>query len=160
MTDMLVKLYNLKETWPSISDRVPPEVKIRKSMVSEKTLSVEWVRENFGESWASEMDMAFSRSPVSCYIAQQDQKIVGFACYDAAALGYFGPTGVAETFRGRGIGKGLLLACLGEMKFKGYGYAIIGWAGPQEFYEKAVGAVAIPDSTPGIWKDWLGNPEE
>src|SRR6476661_523379 len=160
MTDMLVKLYNLKETWPSISDRVPPEVKIRKPMGSEKTLSVEWVRENFGESWASEMDMAFSRSPVSCYIAQQDQKIVGFACYDAAALGYFGPTGVAETFRGRGIGKGLLLACLGEMKFKGYGYAIIGWAGRQEFYEKAVGAVAIPDSTPGIWKDWLGNPEE
>jgi hypothetical protein len=53
----------------------------------------------------------------------------------------------------------LLLACLFEMKLQGYGYAIIGWAGPQEFYEKAVGAVAIPDSTPGIWKDWLGKAE-
>ena len=97
-----------------------------------------------------------SRSLASCYIAQQHQKIVGFACYDTAALGYFGPTGVADAFRGKGIGKTLLLVCLLEMKLKGYGYAIIGWAGPQEFYEKAVGVVAIPDSTPGIWKDWLG----
>jgi GNAT superfamily N-acetyltransferase len=156
MTDMLVKLYNLPESWPSISNLVAPEIKIRKPMGSEKSLVVGWVRENFGESWANEMDITFSRSPVSCYIAQQDQKMVGFACYDAAALGYFGPTGVAEAFREKGIGTALLLACLVEMKLKGYGYAIIGWAGPQEFYEKAVGAVVIPDSTPGIWKDWLG----
>jgi predicted N-acetyltransferase YhbS len=105
------------------------------------------------------MEITFAHSPFSCYIAQQDQKIIGFACYDAAALGYFGPTGVTENSRGKGIGKALLLACLLEMKLKGYGYAIIGWAGPQEFYEKAVGAVAIPDSTPGIWKDWLGETE-
>jgi GNAT superfamily N-acetyltransferase len=159
MTDMLVKLYNLKDARPFLSDLVPPEIEIRKPMGSEKTRSVQWVRENFGEAWASEMDMAFSRSPVSCYIAQQDQKIVGFACYDAAALGYFGPTGVADAFRGKGIGKALLMVCLLEMKIKGYGYAIIGWAGPQEFYEKAVGAMVIPDSTPGIWKDWLGEAE-
>ena len=129
-------------------------------MGSEKFLIVKWVRENFDEFWASEVDQSFSRSPISCYIAQQNQIIVGFACYDVAALGYFGPTGVAEAFRGKGIGKALLLACLLEMKLKGYGYAIIGWAGPQEFYEKAVGAVVIPDSTPGIWKDWLGGQVE
>jgi GNAT superfamily N-acetyltransferase len=105
------------------------------------------------------MDITFSRSPVSCYIAQLQKELVGFACYDTAALGYFGPTGVAETFQGKGIGKALLLTCLLEMKLIGYGYAIIGWAGPQEFYAKAVGAVAIPDSTPGIWKDWLGDEE-
>ena len=156
MTDMLVKLYNLPESGPSISDLIPPEIKIRKPLGSEKSLIVQWVRENFGEFWASETDIAFSRLPISCYIAQQDQKLVGFACYDAAALGYFGPTGVAEAFRGKGIGKALLLACLVEMKLKGYGYAIIGWVGPQEFYEKALGAVVIPDSTLGIWKDWLG----
>jgi GNAT superfamily N-acetyltransferase len=85
--------------------------------------------------------------------------MVGFACYDASTLGYFGPTGVDEPFRGQGIGKALLLACLLEMKLKGYGYAIIGWIGPQEFYEKAVGALVIPESTPGFWKDWLGDLE-
>jgi len=152
MTDMLVKLYNLPESWPSISNLVAPEIKIRKPIGSEKSLIVQWVRENFDEFWANEMDITFSRSPVSCYVAQQDQKLVGFACYDAAALGYFGPTGVAEVFRGKGIGKALLLACLLEMKLKGYGYAIIGWAGPQEFYEKAVGAVATPIQHPGSGK--------
>ncbi|HLO13342.1 MAG TPA: GNAT family N-acetyltransferase [Anaerolineales bacterium] len=159
MTDMLVKLYNLPESALSYSKLVSREIKIRKPMGSEKSMIVQWVRDNFGESWASEMDVTFSHSPVSCYIAQEDQNILGFACYDAAALGYFGPTGVAEAFQGKGIGKALLLACLVEMKIKGYGYAIIGWAGPQAFYEKAVGAVAIPDSTPGIWKDWLGEAE-
>lgn len=153
MTDMLVKLYNLPaEKRP----RLPAGILIRKPIVPEKTLVVKWVRENFDEFWASEVEVSFSRVPISCYVAQQDQKLVGFACYDASALGYFGPTGVDEAFRGQGIGTALLLACLDEMKIKGYGYAIIGWVGPQEFYAKAVGAVAIPDSTPGLWKDWLG----
>jgi GNAT superfamily N-acetyltransferase len=159
MTDMLVKLYDLPESLTSFSNLVPPEIKIRKPMGSEKSLIVQWVRENFGEFWASETDITFSRSPISCYIAQHDKQLVGFACYDAAALGYFGPTGVAESFQRQGIGKALMLACLLEMKLKGYGYAVIGWAGPQEFYEKAVGAIVIPDSTPGIWKDWLGDAE-
>lgn len=155
MTDMLVRLYNLPESWPSFSNLASPEIKIRKPLGSEKSLILQWIRENFGEVWASEMDITFSRSPASCYVAQQNRKIVGFAGYDAVALGYFGPTGVAEAFRGQGIGKALLLACLLEMKLKGYGYAIIGWVGPQQFYEKSVGATVIPDSTPGIWKDWL-----
>lgn len=41
--------------------------------------------------------------------------------------------GVVEAFQGKGIGRALLLACLMEMKLKGYGYAIVGWVGPQEF---------------------------
>lgn len=38
-----------------------------------------------------------------------------------------------------------------------YGYAIIGWVGPAEFYAKAVGAVEIPDSTPGVYRGMLGS---
>jgi hypothetical protein len=41
------------------------------------------------------------------------------------------------------------------MKLKGYGYAVIGAVGPAAFYHKLVGAVEIPDSTPGLWKDLL-----
>ena len=155
MTDMLVKLYDLPAPWPNFSDLLPPEINIRKPIGAEKSLIVGWVRENFGEIWASEADVTFSRVPVSCYIAQQGRQMVGFACYDATALGYFGPTGVVESLQGKGIGKGLLLSCLLEMRLKGYGYAIIGWVGPREFYEKSAGAILIPDSTPGIWKDWL-----
>lgn len=155
MTDMLVKLYDLPESRPDFSNLLPPEIRIRKPIGAEKSLIVQWVRETYGEIWASEMDITFSRSPVSCYLAQRNRQIVGFACYDATALGYFGPTGVVEALQGKGIGKALLLASLLEMKLKGYGYAIIGWVGPREFYEKSVGAIIIPDSTPGIWKDWL-----
>jgi GNAT superfamily N-acetyltransferase len=154
MTDMLVKLYNLPEIWSS--NLVPPGTTIRKPVAAEKTMVVDWVRTNYSEFWASETDIAFTRSPVSCYVAQSGTTLVGFACYDTSALGYFGPTGVIESFQKRGIGKALFLACLQEMKLKGYGYAIIGWVGPEEFYAKAAGAVAIPDSTPGIWRDWLG----
>lgn len=159
MTDMLVKLYNLPEIWSSGIDQIAPGITIRKPLGAEKSMIVGWVRENFDDVWASETEMTFSRLPVSCYVAQQDKKMVGFACYDATALGYFGPTGVDESFRGKGIGRALLLSCLLEMRVKGYGYAIIGWIGPQKFYEKVAGAVVIPDSTPGIWKDWLGDME-
>ncbi|HQX16199.1 MAG TPA: GNAT family N-acetyltransferase [Anaerolineales bacterium] len=159
MTDMLVKLYDLPETLSTFSNLVAPDITIRKPIGTEKSLAVKWVRENFEEGWATEMEVSFSRSPTSSYIAQQGRNMVGFACYDTAALGLFGPMGVVESMQGKGIGKALLLACLVEMKIKGYGYAVIGWAGPQDFYAKIAGAVAIPDSTPGIWKNWLGGSE-
>lgn len=157
--DMLVKLYDLPETLSTFSNLVPPDITIRKPIGTEKSLAVKWVRENFEEGWGTEMEVSFSRAPTSSYIAQQGRNMVGFACYDTAALGLFGPMGVLESMQGKGIGKALLLACLVEMKIKGYGYAVIGWAGPQEFYAKIAGAVAIPDSTPGIWKNWLGGSE-
>jgi predicted N-acetyltransferase YhbS len=56
-----------------------------------------------------------------------------------------------EAYRGQGLGTVLLLECLRSMKELGYAYAIIGGVGPNEFYAKAVGAIEIPDSTPGIY---------
>jgi hypothetical protein len=48
------------------------------------------------------------------------------------------------------------------MKLKGYGYAIIGGVGPAEFYRKSAGAADIPNSTPGLWNNWVesGNTEK
>ena len=63
-----------------------------------------------------------------------------------------GPTGVAEKMRGRGIGTALLLACLYGLQDLGYTYAIIGGAGPVDFYKNAVGAIDIPiDEGKGIY---------
>jgi predicted N-acetyltransferase YhbS len=99
---------------------------------------------------------------VSAFIAIRDGEMLGFACYDAAKLGIFGPTGVAEPERGQGIGRSLLLACLLDMWLKGYAYAVIGWVGPAGFYEKVADAVIIPDSEPGPYRGALGlhPPEE
>jgi len=80
---------------------------------------------------------------------------VGFGCYDATCRNFFGPAGVEESLRGRGIGSGILLGCLEAMRAAGYAYAIIGGVGPREFYARVAGAIEIPDSSPGIYRDLL-----
>jgi predicted N-acetyltransferase YhbS len=77
--------------------------------------------------------------------------MIGFAAYDATCRNFFGPTAVDEKWQGKGIGKALLLAALHAMKNDGYAYAIIGGAGPVDFYKKALGAIEIEGSTPGIY---------
>jgi ribosomal protein S18 acetylase RimI-like enzyme len=57
--------------------------------------------------------------------------------------------------RGRGVGTALLLAALHDLRGLGYGYGIIGAAGPVDFYVKTVNAIVIPDSSPGVYMDML-----
>jgi predicted N-acetyltransferase YhbS len=99
--------------------------------------------------------VAFSNSSVSCFIATENNKITGFACYDSTAKNFFGPVGVAEQSRNRGIGEALLLSALDAMSQIGYAYAIIGGVGSAEFYVTTVGAIEIPGSSPGIYRDRL-----
>ena len=86
-------------------------------------------------------------------------QVIGFACFDATCRGFFGPIGVADEARRRGVGRALLLATLHAMSAAGYAYAIIGGAGEPLFFAKTVGAVEIPDSTPGIYRDRLRAPK-
>lgn len=152
---MLVKLYTLPGLENVLAQQQEAGVDIRRALVLEKHLVVEWVRKTFNPFWANECEIAFSRQPVSCFIAVEKGQIIGFACHDATYKNFFGPTGVTEVCRGRGTGKVLLLACLHAMKEQGYAYAIIGWVGPAEFYTKFVGAVEIEDSEPGIYRGFL-----
>ena len=162
MMDMLVKLYELPDDWGFLTGQRALGITIRKPLGPEKRIVVDWVAEHFEDAWASEVDKSICNQPVTCFIALQDQTPIGFACYDATALGFFGPEGVDRQAQGRGTGKALLLACLLDMKSKGYGYAIIGGVGPAEFYARTVGAVEIPGTSPGIYGGMLerGAPEE
>jgi hypothetical protein len=155
MTDLLVRLYDLKYDWRFVEEQAQLGITIRKPIGSEKRLIVDWVQTMFSDGWASECDVACSYHPMRCFIATRPNKLIGFACYDSAGLGFFGPIGVEESERGLGTGKALLLACLLDMKLQGYGYAVIGFVGPAEWYQKTVGAIEIPDSSPSIWRDWL-----
>jgi hypothetical protein len=155
MPDMLVKLYDLPNATDFIAALAEEEVIIRQARAYEKHTVVNWVREFFGPGWGSECEVAFSNHPVSCYIATEKGVLLGFACYESTCKNFFGPTGVIMPARTRGIGRALLLSCLHAMQAEGYAYAIIGGVGPQAFYKKVAGAIEIPDSTPGIYRDML-----
>lgn len=159
MPDMLVKLYTLPPLEPALEEQRAHGIVIRRALAPEKHVVLPWVREHFSAGWASETDVSFSHQPVNCFLAVKDNQLLGFACHDTACKNFFGPTGVDEAARGKGTGKALLLVCLHTMRANGYGYAIIGAAGPVEFYEKAVGAVVIPGSVPGMYADILRRPD-
>jgi predicted GNAT family acetyltransferase len=156
MTDMLVKLYELPDLAPAVARCTAAGVDIRRGLVPEKHVVLAWIGQHFGAHWVSECDVAFARQPVATFVAVEHEAVIGFACYDATARGVFGPTGVGEETRGKGAGAALLLACLHDMRAQGYAYAVIGGTGPQEFYAKVCGAVAIPDSKPGMYRGLLG----
>ena len=155
MPDMLVKLYELPDLAPHAGADARPGNHIRRALPPERHVVTAWVEAHFNPAWASEAAMSLSRLPVSCFLALEDGALLGFACYDATAKGFFGPTGVAEAARGRGTGTALLLACLHALYAEGYAYGIIGAAGPTAFYEKVVGAITIPGSAPGIYRGLL-----
>jgi GNAT superfamily N-acetyltransferase len=155
MTDMLVKLYDLPKA-PTLFSRLAEKgIAVRRALAPEKRLLVDWTEQMFEPAWASDVDVTFARSPISCFVATHRGEPVGFACYDGIARGVFGPSGVLPAERGVGIGQALLLACLEDMRVCSYGYAIIGGAAVTSFYAKAVGAVPIPDSEPGIYHGQL-----
>ncbi|MCS6776640.1 MAG: GNAT family N-acetyltransferase [Chloroherpetonaceae bacterium] len=151
MPDMLVPLLKLPPLEPVLDAMRAQDVIIRRAHPFEITPIREFILAEFGTGWADEVTPCYSRQPVSLYIALRSGRVIGFGAYEATCRNFFGPTGVAQAERGRGIGTALLLACLWGLREMGYAYGIIGGAGPTAFYEKTVHAVVIPDSVPGIY---------
>ncbi len=161
MPDMLVKLYELPDSRDVMERQSRAGVSIRRALPPERHRVLPWIHKHFSAGWKSECAVAFGQAPVTCFLALDGQEIMGFACYEATCKDFFGPTGVREDARGRGIGTALLLASLEAMRAQGYGYAIIGGAGPVEYYRKVVGATVIEGSSPGIYAGMLrGMPRE
>jgi len=153
--DMLVKLYDLPDSRDIFGALSQDGISVRRAMAPDRHKVVSFVKKEFSEAWASETEAAFARQPITCFIAARGRELIGFANHDATAVNFFGPTGVLTNARNKVIGKALLLACLEDMRAQGYAYAIIGGVGPSEFYAKAVGAVAIEGSAPGIYRGLL-----
>lgn len=155
MPDMLVHLLKLQPLAPLLLDLEARGVVIRRAQPFEITPVSEFIASNFSRAWADEVSVGFANKPVSVFVATAEGRVIGFAGYECTRRGFFGPTGVAEDRLGQGVGRALLLASLWGLRELGYVYGIIGRVGPVEFYEKAVGAVVIPDSDPGIYTDLL-----
>jgi len=155
MPDLLVNLLKLPQLEPPVSELSAQGVQIRRARPFEITLVRQFIEKNFSVAWADEASVGFGYKPVSVYIATHKARVIGFAGYECTRRSFFGPTGVIESERGRGIGKALLIASLWGLRELGYVYAIIGGAGPVQFYQEAVGAIVIPDSEPGVYTDLL-----
>ncbi len=154
MPDLLVNLLKLPALDPTLREMEGAGITIRRAQPFEITRARKFA-ETFSVGWADEISVGFANKPVSVYIAVLEREIVGFAGYECTRRNYFGPTGVAENLRGRGVGKALVIASLWGLRELGYVYAIIGRVGPVEFYEKIVSATVIPDSDPGIYTNLL-----
>src|SRR5918998_921900 len=155
MPDMLVNLLRLPPLGPELEAMGGAGVVVRRAQTWESSQVRGFVARVFNERWADEIAVGFARQPVTVYVALREGRPVGFAAYECTRRNFFGPTGVSESERGRGVGRALLLACLWGLREMGYAYAVIGGVGPAEFYERAVGATLIPDSTPGVYADPL-----
>jgi hypothetical protein len=91
----------------------------------QKEKVTEWVRTNFGPIWSHEVSEAFRHSTPSVTLALKGDDIIGFAAHGALELERFGPIGVIESERNKGIGSILLFKSLISMKEDGRRNAII-----------------------------------
>lgn len=142
--DMIANLYE-KDRW-----RTTNNFGTRVVFPSDSIKVLDFVRIEFPEETGWLLEIKHALQECKCVISVVDGKIVGFACYDCTGKGYFGPFGVAEEYKKRGIGTEILCECFDLMKAEGYGYAIIGWvdASDCKFYEKVADAWYIPNSEP------------
>jgi GNAT superfamily N-acetyltransferase len=153
MGDLLVKLYALPDPGPALHRAAAAGLRIRRPIPPERRAVVRWVETHFGERWAGEVETAFGTTPAKCHVAEDTAgHLAGFACHDVTFRGFFGPAGVPEELRGRGIGTALLFTALQAMAEQGFAYAIIGGSGNDDFYQKTVGAIPVPDSDPGPYR--------
>jgi hypothetical protein len=164
--DLLVRLYALPPLAPRLDALASAGVTVRRALASERHVVVAFAAQHGSPGWASECEVAFARKPIGCFIAVEGappaastsgwastpERLVGLACIEATAPGFFGPEVVRDDRRGRGIGASLLLAALHALEAEGHAYSIVGWASETEFYRKVAGAIPIEGSEPGIYR--------
>lgn len=94
MPDMLVKLYALPDASALYKSLEEKGIRIIRPMTPNKHKVHEFIVKHFGDGWASEIDTAFTRFPISCFIAYDtnSKEILGFAGYDCTCKAFFGPT--------------------------------------------------------------------
>lgn len=132
----------IEERWTSnlettqLPGTIPSQVRRVDDLKPERVLG--FVEKHFGRAWRFECENAGSR----LFFIEHDGEIAGFAAHDAnnRGLGFFGPTGVAESMRGRGFGTLLLHASLADLRSMGYVRVVIPWTEAIDFYAKACGA--------------------
>lgn len=144
MPDIITPLFDTPDVTPLLERLRGEGITVRRARPWERSALCEFVLAHFGQGWVDETLVAFQRQPITTLIARDGDKIIGFAAFEVSARGYFGPTGVDDTYRGRGIGKALYLESLNGLRELGYAYAIVGSPGPVDFYLNAAPGLLLP----------------
>jgi GNAT superfamily N-acetyltransferase len=174
--DLLVRLYDVPDAGPVVEALAQGGIGVRRAAAAERAAVTAFARAHGSEGWAGECEAAFARQPIGCFVAveragappaaaprpggyaREPETLIGLACVEATARDFFGPELVRPDRRGRGVGRALLLVALADLRAAGYAYAIIGWASAVDFYRRAVGAMPIDGSEPGIYPAPLRSP--
>lgn len=136
--------------------------RVRRATPADREPLAALIRTHWSEGWCHEALQALELDPARppLFVAEQPQgnevdsrvgadsearELVGFAAHDVGNVaGCFGPTGVAPTAQGGGLGKRLLWACLRDVQRAGFAQGEIGWVGPIPFYHRQAGATIGP----------------
>jgi len=157
MPDIVCPLHDVPSSRPLLEKLQTEGITVRRARAWERTDLSAFILTNFGQGWLDEALMAFAHHPVTIFIARDAEKIIGFAAYEVTGRAYFGPTGVAEALRGRGVGKALLYASLEGLRELGYTYGFIGSPGPIQFYLNATPGLLLPEQWSNVYTRGVGS---
>ena len=91
--------------------------------------------------WADETTLALADPLPGVHLCTQDGRITGFAAHGIVGPRHFGPMLTEKRYRGKGIGRVLLLRCLEDLSAAGLSWSEIVWTGPILFYARGCGAM-------------------
>ena len=64
---------------------------IKVATINDRSPILAFVQKQFQKNWVYEVEHALMESVSKCFIATEGGKILGFACFDSSAKGFFGP---------------------------------------------------------------------
>jgi len=116
---------------------------VRKANPGEKDKLSGWVKEMFSPFWGFEVSEAFRFDEPKLWIAEKEDRILGFSAYGALEPHWFGPIGVDPDSREKGLGTVLLFNSLSSMRDEGQRMAVIPWTSLLFFYSQVPGVKRI-----------------
>ena len=105
-----------------------------------------WVERKFSPFWSNEVEFALKRDSPSVFVASNETgELLGFATINGLAPGRFGPAGVSDSQRGKGIGTVLLYDAFQALKDQGFPKAVVHWTDHLFFYTQVPGLCGVRD---------------
>lgn len=118
-------------------------VNLRLAEPGEKGRVEDFVRAKSGFNWSYEAARAVGPRGSGVWLAEEGGEIIAFSVFGSLEHHWFGPIGVDEARRKRGLGTVLLFKTLNTMVDLGIPRAIVPWTGHLFFYSQVPGIVGI-----------------